>query len=280
MTRNVAPPELVEGLPPTSTRAQGSTVRPRYGRITAFGSAALVCAVAFLGGVGVLPDGGTPAQAQSRAQSRAQGSLELSGALTTAGSRITPGSSGSAGSGRSSSTTSAPSHGRPDQGVAGDSEPVPQGSVPLPDVPASASTAAKDPSAHPLPAESGSGKRVVFDLEQQRVWLVSAKDRVRRTYLASGSVTDNLKAGTYEVYSHSEDAVGIDGTTMHWMVRFTRGDNAAIGFHDLPMEDGHPVQRLSDLGTPQSHGCIRQAPADARALWRFAPVGTTVVVTG
>jgi lipoprotein-anchoring transpeptidase ErfK/SrfK len=28
-----------------------------------------------------------------------------------------------------------------------------------------------------------------------------------------------------------------------------------------------------------SHGCIRQARPDARALWRFAPVGTQVVVT-
>ncbi len=33
------------------------------------------------------------------------------------------------------------------------------------------------------------------------------------------------------------------------------------------------------FGTPQSHGCIRQALPDARRLWAFAPEGTQVVVT-
>ena len=262
-------------LPPTSARTQGSvvsTVRPRYGRITAFGTSTLVCAIAFLGGVGVLPDGGPAAQAAPRtaAEGGSHGALRLSDSVTD--SRDSSGSSAS---------SAAASHGRPDQGTAGDSEPTPVGSQPLPDVPDDASTAAKDPSAFPLPEGSGAGRRVVFDLTQQRVWLVTAKGKVRRTYRASGSVTDNLRAGTYEVYSHSAHATGIDGTTMRWMVRFTRGDNAPIGFHDLPLgDDGHPVQRLRDLGTPQSHGCIRQAPGDARALWSFAPLGTKVVVTG
>jgi lipoprotein-anchoring transpeptidase ErfK/SrfK len=42
--------------------------------------------------------------------------------------------------------------------------------------------------------------------------------------------------------------------------------------------DGEKVQTLDELGTPQSHGCIRQRRVDATALWDFAPVGTTVVV--
>ncbi len=263
---------MTHSVPPPGPRTPGGTVRPRYGRITALGTATLVCGVAFLGGLGVLPGGGSPAQAQPSA-----GSLELSGAL----SRSTTGATTSDTTGDTTGDTSAPSHGRPDRGDEADPEPAPQGSRPLPDVPDDATTAAADPAAFPLPADSGKGRRVVFDLPQQRVWLVKGDGTVRRTYLASGSVTDNLRAGTYEVYSRSADAIGIDGTTMRWMVRFTRGQNAAIGFHDLPLGDnGHPVQRVGDLGTPQSHGCIRQAPGDAQALWRFAPLGTEVVVTG
>ncbi|GAA1909150.1 L,D-transpeptidase [Nocardioides marmoribigeumensis] len=269
-------------LPPTSARTQGSVVgdqavRPRYGRIAAFGTSALVCAVAFLGGVGVLPDGASPAQAAPRAQ----GSLRLSDSTGELTDVVTtdPGTGPDAGSDAGSDASA--SHGRPDQGAAGDPEPAPVGSQPLPDVPDDASTAAEDVTEHPLPAGSGKGRRVVFDQGQQRVWLVTGTGTVLRTYLASGSVTDNLHPGTYEVYSHSEHAIGIDGTTMRWMVRFAHGDNAAIGFHDLPLgESGHPVQRLGDLGTPLSHGCIRQAPGDAQALWAFAPVGTKVVVTG
>ncbi len=133
-----------------------------------------------------------------------------------------------------------------------------------------------------LPAGSGSGKRVVFDISEQRVWLVDAgsSSSVRRTYLVSGSVTDNLEPGTFAVYSRSRWATGIDDSgVMQYFTRFTRGDNAAIGFHSIPTKNGRPLQTLAQLGTPQSHGCIRQAMPDAKALWAFAPEGTKVVVT-
>ena len=131
-----------------------------------------------------------------------------------------------------------------------------------------------------LPAGSGDGRRVVFSEGQQRVWLVDAREEVQHTYLVSGSVYDNLEPGTYEVYSRSEQAWGIDDSgTMKYFVRFAQGDNAAIGFHDIPVDDGEPVQSVNELGTPLSHGCIRQRRADAKRLWAFAPLGTTVVVT-
>ncbi len=131
-----------------------------------------------------------------------------------------------------------------------------------------------------LPGASGSGKRVVFDISDQRVWLVDGDDEVRRTYLVSGSLTDNLHSGTYAVYSRSRHAVGIDDSgVMEYFTRFTRGANAAIGFHSIPTKDGKPLQTREQLGTPQSHGCIRQALPDAKQLWSFAPVGTKVVVT-
>ena len=131
-----------------------------------------------------------------------------------------------------------------------------------------------------LPANSGTGRRIVFAMADQRVWLVGDEDDdVERTYPVSGSLTDNLHPGTYSVYSKSEDAVGIDDSgTMKYMVRFAHGANAAIGFHDIPVLDGAKVQTVDQLGTPRSHGCIRQLRADAKALWNFAPVGTTVVV--
>ena len=130
-----------------------------------------------------------------------------------------------------------------------------------------------------LPADSGSGRRVVFSMTDQRVWLVGKGDKVRRTYLVSGSLTDNLEPGTYEVYSTSREAIGIDDSgTMNHMVRVAHGKRAAIGFHDIPVKDGRRLQTRAELGTPQSSGCIRQARPDAKALWDFAPVGTTVVV--
>ncbi|QNN51760.1 L,D-transpeptidase [Nocardioides mesophilus] len=143
----------------------------------------------------------------------------------------------------------------------------------------SAARAARAQAELAVPADSGSGRRVVFDMAAQRVWLVDGDGAVQRTYLVSGSVTDNLQPGEYDVWSRSEQAWGIDDSgTMKFMVRFAHGDHAAIGFHDIPIKDGRLVQTRDELGSPRSHGCIRQWRPDAKALWRFAPVGTSVVV--
>jgi len=223
-------------------------VRPRYGRIVSAVSALSVTSVAVLGALGVIPVGGEVARTAAMGNGAgAASAMQLSGFS---------------------------GEGRPAEPVsdAGPTMPDPEPMLP-PTSPGPAETDA-------LPADSGSGKRVVFDISAQRVWLVDADDRVHRTYLVSGSVTDNLEPGSYEVYSTSRHAVGIDESgTMQYMVRFAHGKRAAIGFHDIPVDKGRPLQTRLALGTPQSHGCIRQARPDARALWDFAGVGTTVVVT-
>jgi len=221
-------------------------VRPRYPRIVAAGSALLVTVVTLLGGIGVLPSGSPAAAETARPGDRV--------ALTTL---TIPDATG----GPDHLTTQAPPWARP------------QAPTPTP-------APSAEPTSPALPSDSGSGKRVVFDISDQRVWLVEKGDEVRRTYLVSGSLTDNLDPGTYAVYSRSRHAVGIDDSgVMEYFTRFTRGVNAAIGFHSIPTKDGRPLQTEKQLGTPQSHGCIRQARPDAKRLWAFAPVGTKVVVT-
>ena len=226
---------------PAGTAGRG-TVRPRYGRITSAVGSITVTAVAILGAAGALPGLSPSAEAPV-----AQGAMSLSSFEDTA-PRVAP--------------------------------PVVDVVLATPGERLAALRAVGEPAASDvLPADSGEGRRVVFSMTDQRVWLVGKGDRVRRTYLVSGSLTDNLKPGTYEVYSTSREAIGIDDSgTMNYMVRFAHGTRAAIGFHDIPVKDGRRLQTRAELGTPQSSGCIRQARPDARALWDFAPVGTTVVV--
>jgi lipoprotein-anchoring transpeptidase ErfK/SrfK len=226
-----------------SARARHSSVRPRWGRIGAVASSVVVTLVAVLGGVGILPSGGTAA-ASSHGRSDAA-------TLVT------------------SPTVSAPSA---DDQLA---EQVPNTPAPSP-----SSVGASGSASSSLPPASGTGKRVVFDIGDQRVWLVTAAGRVGRTYPVSGSLTDNLQPGTYAVYSTSRWATGVDDSgVMQYFVRFTHGARAAIGFHSVPTKDGRLLEQRDQLGTPQSHGCIRQWLPDAKALWDFAPVGTKVVVT-
>ncbi len=222
-------------------------VRPRYGRMAALGLALGITLVAVLGSIGALPAlsgaDGTPAAA-----SVGHVALLESAQASLAATVTAPEGSTQTGDETETGTT--------DQVVV-------------------------DPKLDTsLPAASGAGKRIVFSEGRQRVWLVGSKGAVQRTYLVSGSVYDNLDPGTYAVYSRSEQAWGIDDSgTMKYFVRFTQGENAAIGFHDIPVDNKKFVQTVAQLGTPLSHGCIRQKRSDALALWKFAPLGTSVVVT-
>ncbi len=147
--------------------------------------------------------------------------------------------------------------------------------------PASAPALETEPQTEPaaVPANSGTGRRTVFSRAEQRVWLIGEHGSVRRTYLVSGSMEDNLQPGSYRVWSRSRWAVGIDDSgVMEYFVRFAHGKRAAIGFHTIPTKRGTPLQTRAELGTPRSHGCIRQAEEDAIALWRFATDGAPVVV--
>jgi hypothetical protein len=213
--------------------------------------------VALLGSLGVLP-----VQTARGGSDEAPVSSPTHHRVKLAGSTPSAGAAGSSGT----TTGSEESRSQDDRGV-GDA---------LASVAAPSSATATGSA---LPADSGQGRRVVFSKSGQRVWLVGADGAVAATYLVSGSVTDNLRPGTYDVYSRSRWAVGVDDSgVMQYFVRFAHGPHAAIGFHSIPTKHGTPLQSEAELGTPQSHGCIRQRLSDARQMWDFASVGTDVVV--
>ena len=251
MSRHRAEPPRRHAAPPGHRRAEPA--RPRYGRLAVLGASLSVTGIAMLGGIGVLPSvaGGGPPAAADLGQVAARAGTTPSAAPTSTTPPTTPPTTPATASKQAAGPATQPT---------------------------GADTVPEDP---PVPADSGDGRRIVFDQSDQRVWLVDDDGTVERTYLVSGSLTDNLVPGTYAVYSRSDHAVGVDDSgTMRYFVRFTEGSSgAAIGFHDIPVNNGHLVQTAAQLGTPQSHGCIRQLRSDAIALWNFAPIGTEVDVT-
>lgn len=128
----------------------------------------------------------------------------------------------------------------------------------------------------PVPDNSGRGRRIVYSNSRQRVWLVGVNDKVEKTYLVSGR-SGMPSRGFYRVYSKSRYASS-GSARMEFMIRFARGRKLAIGFHSIPFSRGRPLQSEWQLGTPQSHGCVRQRWTDALWLWWWAPIGTPVVV--
>lgn len=262
MSRHRAQP--ARRRPPVAPHRHAAA-QPRYGRIGVVTVSATVCLVAILGGFGVLP------------------SVADSARDSAADSEVARDLTGRSGLAAISDNAVLVLDSAQDESTAGSTDDGTTGGAPADTVGVEdAGQPEVDPSAdETLPADSGDGYRVVFSEGRQRVWLVEDDNSVARTYPVSGSLYDNLDPGSYEVFSRSEQAYAFDGSgSMKYFVRFAEGDTgAAIGFHDIPVgNDGELVQTPAQLGTPQSHGCIRQERADAVALWEFTEIGTDVVV--
>ena len=143
------------------------------------------------------------------------------------------------------------------------------------------SVATSGPDTPPLPPNSGSGRRLVYERAGQRIWAVGEDNVVIRSWLVSGSKYNNETPGSHAVYSRSDVSTAWNGKAfLYKMVRWLKTDIGAIGFHALPIRrsDNTPYQTDAELGTRLSGGCQRQANLDADFTWEFAQIGTPVIV--
>jgi hypothetical protein len=135
-----------------------------------------------------------------------------------------------------------------------------------------------------LPANSGTGRRIVYSKSLQKVWVTNSDGALIKEHRISGRLRwcDPLP-GQYQVFSRSRYTFALANPSIIWgyMVRFTKGcQGGNIGFHEIPTNKntGYKVQSVAQLGIPLSGGCVRQAESDAIWIWNWAYVGTKVVV--
>ncbi|MFF8913412.1 hypothetical protein ACF08M_08830 [Streptomyces sp. NPDC015032] len=124
-----------------------------------------------------------------------------------------------------------------------------------------------------LPADSGTGKRVVYALEDRQVWLVDEAGKAVRTFAVMPSAL-SPKPGTYQVGTPRQGppTKGSDGVLIEHVVRFTMVEGVSVGFSaavDGSMESPDPSLKT---------GGVRMSRADGDAVWEFATVRTKVVV--
>jgi hypothetical protein len=129
------------------------------------------------------------------------------------------------------------------------------------------------------PANSGYGRRVVYSIPQQRVWIMNADDSVYASYRVSGKLSQPAP-GVYHVYYKGTGRSG--DLTLQNFVGFAYGsEDGNIGFHRIPTRpDGSQIEDNSQLGTPLSHGCVRESLADSQTMYNWVHVGDEVVATG
>lgn len=122
-----------------------------------------------------------------------------------------------------------------------------------------------------LPAGSGTGVRVVYSMDQDRVWLVGEGDTVKRTFRVTPGSVDPAP-GVYAVTSRSNTITGSDGAAVEHVVRFTSVESVTIGFSAAV--DGSTLPPNPAVKT----GGIRESRADGNAMWDFATIGRAVAV--
>ena len=131
-----------------------------------------------------------------------------------------------------------------------------------------------------LPENSGSGRRVVYKNSLQWVWIVDVNNTIVRVFPVSG-LRGVPNPGKYDVTSQSLRSFSLDfkGVWFNHMTRFALGPHGGnIGFHAIPTKNGKSLQTEAQLGSFQGSGCIRVRPDDAKFIFQYAKLGTTVVV--
>ena len=131
-----------------------------------------------------------------------------------------------------------------------------------------------------LPANSGVGRRIVYKNELQWVWVIDGKNKVVKTMPVAGR-RGVPKPGEYQVNSQSLRSYSLDfeGVWFINMTRFALGPAGGnIGFHEIPVKNGKPLQTEDQLGSFQGSGCLRMSADDAKFIFNFGKPGTKVVV--
>ncbi|MFJ6719460.1 MULTISPECIES: hypothetical protein [unclassified Streptomyces] len=142
-----------------------------------------------------------------------------------------------------------------------------------PQAPAPAPGPAKPDPSKPaaVPADSGTGVRVVYSVSQKRVWLVGEDGQQPKSFAVMPS-TVHPAPGSYPVGSRSGTVTGSDGVPIEHVVRFATTDGIAIGFS--ARVDGS----VPEPDQTKKTGGIRMSRADGDAMWAFATINTKVVV--
>ncbi|MFC8229850.1 hypothetical protein [Streptomyces sp. NPDC057287] len=128
---------------------------------------------------------------------------------------------------------------------------------------------APKPKTHEVPADSGTGRRIVYSLSQKRVWLISENESATRTFTVWPGNIPPAK-GEHPVTFRRAEGTGSDGVQIEHAVYF----GASSAFSNAV--DGASPAPDSTVKT----GAIRETVADGTALWDFATKGTLVHVVG
>lgn len=126
---------------------------------------------------------------------------------------------------------------------------------------------------------SASGKRIVIDLSDQRLYAYQGDAPVFNFIASTGAPGMNTAVGQYSVLNKIPNAYGStwDIWMPNWLGIYWAG-SLQNGIHALPILPGGGRMWAGYLGTPVSYGCIVLGIAEAQQLYDWAEVGVPVTI--
>lgn len=121
------------------------------------------------------------------------------------------------------------------------------------------------------------GKQIILSITDQRAYFLEDGVLVKSHLISTGTTSHPTPLGVFKVDYHEYCAVSVTygGVYCYWWMGFAPD----TGMHALPYDPKSGTwTSASCLGTRASHGCVRQATADAEWAYKWAPDGTRIDV--
>lgn len=140
---------------------------------------------------------------------------------------------------------------------------------------------AEAPAASPAPESpyaAARGKAIYVSLGKQKMWVYDNGKLVYQFPVSTGIPERATKAGTFRVKTKLAEAwSNVWQLRMpYWMGIYDVG-RVENGIHAMPMRKNGRLVRWA-LGYPGSFGCVVLSSKDAATLYKWAPLGTLVVI--
>jgi lipoprotein-anchoring transpeptidase ErfK/SrfK len=121
------------------------------------------------------------------------------------------------------------------------------------------------------------GKHIDINISTQTLKLYKNGKAVGSYKISSGKRSMPTPKGTFQVYNKARRSRSAEYKLFmpYWMAFKPDGSH---GIHELPEWPNGAKEGARHLGVPVSHGCVRLGIGAARAVYDWAPIGTTVII--
>ena len=146
-------------------------------------------------------------------------------------------------------------------------------------LPTLTATNASSPTSAPPAPVPHAAKSILVDISDQHVYAYE-RSKLVFSFVASTGRNNTTQPGHYRILDKTPNAYSDPwGFWMpYWMGIYYVGYNLENGFHSLPVLSNGAQIWGKQIGTPVTFGCVVLKPNDMKQLYKWAGIGTEVVI--